>query len=372
MRILTVGNTYPPHHLGGYELLWQAAVRHLRAAGHEVRVLTSDHQQPGAGAEEDPDVHRDLRWYWEDHEFPRLGPRALWRLERDNRATWQRHVDAFRPDSVSWWAMGGMSLSLLRRNRLPSTGWVIDDWVVYAPMVDQWTRRLRRPVPWRRVSHWVFCADGVRRAAVGERGDLGRVSVEPLGVAPVFAEHPEQPWERRLLYVGRIDERKGIATAIEALQHLPGATLRVVGAGDQRERERLQALGGPVTFAAPVPRAELPAVYAGGDVTVFPVTWPEPFGLVPLEAMAVGRPVVATGRGGSGDYLRDGENCLLFEAGDASALADAVRRLEDPQLRATLRAGGLRTAAELSEQRWLDAVLRVHEERQGSDVPARP
>ena len=54
---------------------------------------------------------------------------------------------------------------------------------------------------------------------------------------------------------------------------------------------------------------------------MFPVRWNEPWGLVPIEAMARGRPVVATGRGGSGEYLRDGENCMLFDADDDAALA---------------------------------------------------
>jgi glycosyltransferase involved in cell wall biosynthesis len=66
--------------------------------------------------------------------------------------------------------------------------------------------------------------------------------------------------------------------------------------------------------------------------------------------MAQGRPVVATGRGGSAEYLRDGENCLLYEAGDAAALAAAVRRLAgDDALRARLRAGGLETAPRHTE-----------------------
>jgi glycosyltransferase involved in cell wall biosynthesis len=80
------------------------------------------------------------------------------------------------------------------------------------------------------------------------------------------------------------------------------------------------------------------------------VIWPEPWGLVPLEAMALGRPVLATGRGGSGDYLRDGGNALLFEAEDAGALATAATRLaDDAALRDRLREGGYRTAAEHDE-----------------------
>ena len=71
MRVLTVGNMYPPHHQGGYELLWRGSVAQLREAGHEVRVLTTDHREaePDSAVAEGSDVHRDLRWYWSGHEF---------------------------------------------------------------------------------------------------------------------------------------------------------------------------------------------------------------------------------------------------------------------------------------------------------------
>ena len=92
------------------------------------------------------------------------------------------------------------------------------------------------------------------------------------------------------------------------------------------------------------PRDALAGVYAGADALLFCVEWPEPFGLVPLEAMAVGTPVVATGTGGSAEYLRDGENCLLVEPGDADARSPrAVRRLAgDPELRAAAAGGRAR------------------------------
>src|SRR4051794_28051930 len=110
---------YPPHHLGGYELMWQSAVGHLREWGHEVRVLTSDYR----GEAVDPstpanaEVFRDLRWYWRDHAFPRLGPAGRLALERHNARVLRRHVEEFRPHAVSWWAMGGMSLSLIEQAR---------------------------------------------------------------------------------------------------------------------------------------------------------------------------------------------------------------------------------------------------------------
>ena len=107
-----------------------------------------------------------------------------------------------------------------------------------------------------------------------------------------------------------------------------------------------RALAGErVRFAGSVPREQLPGVYANADVVVFPVRWREPWGVVPLEAMGVGRPVVATGRGGSGEYLRDGENALLFDAEDPAELAARLTRLAgDEQLRERLRENGLETA----------------------------
>ena len=79
---------------------------------------------------------------------------------------------------------------------------------------------------------------------------------------------------------------------------------------------------------------------------LFPSVWDEPWGLVPLEAMAVGRPVVASGVGGTREYLEDGVNALTVPPADPEAIVSAVRRLAtDPALREQLRRGGAETAA---------------------------
>ena len=378
MRILTVGNMYPPHHLGGYELMCRSAVGHHRAAGHEVRVLTTDWREPyvDASTPEDADVHRELRWYWHDHEFPRMGPRGRLALERHNAEVLDRHVEQFVPDVVAWWAMGGMSLSLIERAYragLPATAVVVDDWLLYGPKVDASWRLLRHRV--RRLEkacRWLFASNVLRANARQAGFDPKRAEVARPGIdLQLFRFPPERPnrWAWRLLYCGRIDERKGIDLAIEALSHLPpDATLRVVGGGDEGHLAQLRQITGRLGLDARVvferrPREELPATYAEADALLFPVRWVEPFGLVPLEAMACGTPVIASGRGGSGEYLRDGENCLLFDADEgAAALAGRVRRLaEDPGLRGRLTAGGRATAARFGEGTFNDAVLAALE-----------
>jgi glycogen(starch) synthase len=354
VRILTIGNMYPPHHLGGYELIWRSAVRHHRAAGHDVRVLTTDTRFGEPAEPDDPDCFRELRWYWRDHGWPRLSPLGRLALERANARTLRRHLAEYRPDLVAWWAMGGMSLSLPARVALPSAAFVLDDWLDYGPGEDQWGRMLRRArFDTATIDHWVFISEYTRERARKLGYAFGSSEINPAGVGAEFlAPAPAQPWAWRLIYVGRIDERKGIDTAVRAVAQLPQqAQLDVVGAGDADAEARLRALVAQlglvdrVRFAGIVERDQLPARYAAADVALFPVRWREPWGVVPLEAMGVGRPVVATGRGGSGEYLRDGDNALLFDAEDPAALAAQISRLaKDAPLRERLRAGGFATA----------------------------
>jgi glycogen synthase len=386
VRVLTVGNMYPPQHLGGYELVWRSAVEHLRAEGHDVRVLTT-REDFGAEGADDPDVHRALRWYWRDFAFPRMPVRERVRLEGHNADVLERHLDELRPDVVSWWAMGGMSLSLLervRRRGLPAVAFVHDDWLAYGPLMDAWLNLGRRPpglarllervtglparVDFPGAARYVFVSEATRGRARDVGHDLPDTGIAHSGIDPLFLERraPEQPWGWRLLYAGRLDDRKGVDTVVDALAMLPAdATLTIVGTGDPREPARLErhaARAGAtdrVVFAGPRDREGLAAAYSAADVVVFPVRWDEPWGLVPLEAMAVGRPVVATGRGGSAEYLRDGENALLFDADDPTSLAAALRRVAtDDALRGRLRDAGLALAPRHTEAVFNDAVER--------------
>lgn len=392
MRVLAVGSLYPPHHLGGYEVIWLGTSRHLLDLGHEVRTLATVHREPAAGTAEDPhpDVHRELRWYWRNYGFPALGPRERFALERHNHAVLERHLDAFRPDVVMWWAMGGLSLSLVeavRRRGIPAVGVVCDDWLDYGPRVDGWLTGWRRirgravaplvaratGVPTRfdadRGPRWLFISEMTRRRA-RERGgwtipdsDVCHSGIDPHRFPDAG---PRLEWGGRLLCAGRVDPRKGVDTAIEALAALPRTTLEIVGTGLPEDLEALRALAGRigvaerVTFRPQVAHAALAAVYAAADAVVFPVRWEEPWGLVPIEAMSVGRPVIATGTGGSAEYLRDGRNCLTFTPGAAAGLAAAVTRLAgDPGLRTRLYAGGRETAARYTQEAF-DRQVAAH------------
>lgn len=382
-RVLAIGNAYPPHQLGGYEIIWRGVMRQLRAEGHAVRILTTEYRRPGArpGEPEDPDVHRELDWYWREHEWRSLSPLARLRLERHNAAVLDRHLSEFRPDAITWWPVGGLSLGLIERARrrgIPAVLFVLDYWLSYGPEHDLWMRmwaRLRpagavaervtglpTQVRYATAGRWVFCSRIARDHALASPARIADGAILSPGVADSFRlvgrESQPPEWSWRLLYVGRVVPQKGVVTAIEALALLPEqATLTIVGDGDREYRSLLErtAAGLGVAHRIEFERAraheELVSVYRDADAVVFPVEWDEPWGLVPLEAMALGRPVVATGRGGSGEYLDHERNALLFAPGDAAGLADALRALaSDPTLRARLRDGGYETAGRQGEE----------------------
>lgn len=394
LRVLAVTSMYPPHYLGGYELACQDVVEGLRARGHDVSVLTTRTRVAGVEdvpGERDTGVWRDLEWYWDDHVLLSPPVHRRWQLERRNQAALARALEAARPDVVSAWSMGAMSLGLLTaviERGLPLVCMVCDDWMLYGPKVDAWMRLFTgRPrlaavagrlagVPSRlpelgaHATH-CFVSRSTRSRAVSRSGwRLERATVVYGGVDTsalrAAATEPAE-WRWRLLYAGRIDGRKGIDTVIRSLNDLPPeATVRVQGRGDDDELARLHRVASGAGVADRVSfgvcsRDELPAVYAAADVVVFPSTWEEPFGMVPIEAMASRRPVVATAVGGSAEFLADGVNCLRFEPGDSAALAAAVTRLAgDPDLRAALVRGGDATADELSLERYVDIVEAWH------------
>lgn len=188
-----------------------------------------------------------------------------------------------------------------------------------------------------------------------------RITVVPSGVdlrhftpgGPASARHG---CAHRLLSVGRLVERKGVAEVISALGEVPDTELLVAGGPDRSalagdpEATRLRRLadtsgvGERVRFLGRVGREELPSLMRSSDAVVcFP--WYEPFGLVPLEAMACGVPVVAASVGGLIDTVVDDVTGLRVPPGDRSALGASLRRLlGDTELRHRLGQGGVQRA----------------------------
>lgn len=214
---------------------------------------------------------------------------------------------------------------------------------------------LARRVPWlvrpvlRRARLVVAASHALAEAAraLGAR----EVRVVPSGVAiPAAAGRPEEP--PHLLYVGRLSEEKGVLELVEAARGLP---LEVVGDGPLRAR-----VPGAVGFVSP---GELGPWYERASVVVTP-SRREGYGVVAREAMAWGRPVVASAVGGLVDAVEDGVTGLLVPPRDVGALRAALERLlGDGALRARLGAAGREKAQrELSLDAAAAALRAVYEE----------
>ncbi|MEU8381575.1 glycosyltransferase [Streptosporangium sp. NPDC048865] len=209
------------------------------------------------------------------------------------------------------------------------------------------------------------CADEVRE--LGAMGVFDRkIAIVPCGVD---LDHfcPDGPvafrdGRPRILSIGRMVPRKGVDTIVRALRHVPDAELMIAGgAPDDDESRRLRelvtgyGLTGRVHLIGSVGREEVPALMRSADVLVS-VPWYEPFGMVPVEAMACGLPVIASAVGGHLDTVA---GCgVLVPPRRPRAL---TRMLNDlltrPDLRETIGAAGARRAR--ARYGWPQVALRT-------------
>lgn len=160
-----------------------------------------------------------------------------------------------------------------------------------------------------------------------------------------------------VLFVGRLDARKGLDVLLHAFARVhaavPSARLVVVGAGpgESAARRHIEHLGlaACVVFAGRVSRNELPRFYAGARVFVSPALGGESFGIVLLEAMASGTPVIASNIAGYDEVVRAGIDGLLVPPGDAHALSAAIIRvLHDDNVAAQFAGAGRSRAADFA------------------------
>ena len=206
-----------------------------------------------------------------------------------------------------------------------------------------------------------------RATALTGRDDISVVAcaVEATPVPPPDRDAVEwKDGEFVVLTIARLVARKGLETLIAAVGRA-GAPVRLEVVGDGPERARLETLAaaaapGRVRFAGSVDAEAKALRLASADAFAL-VSAHEGFGLVYLEAMNAGLPVIAGNAGGQTDFLRYGENALLVAPGDVEACAAALRRLsEDASLRRTLAGNARTTAAAYTPGRMADEYVEVY------------
>ena len=352
MKVLYLVTAYARHPADVITPWLTETIRRLAARGVEVEVLAPSYRGLGAQMVDGVRVHRfryaPRPWETLTHDqtapdrirerpwflalvpgYVAAGSRAAARLARSGEFD---VVHAFWPIP-----QGVLGLAAKRAAGIPLVStffgveltWMDRQFPFLAPMLR---RIVRGSDAVTAIS--TYTAERLQRVAPGVRTE-----VIPFGAAVDAAPSlpPPRPAGARpeLLFIGRLVERKGVHLLLEALSLLENRPfLRVVGDGP--ERVRLQQLAGElrieedVVFHGFVPAEEKAERLAGCDAFVLPAVVDskgdtEGLGVVLLEAMTYGKPVIASAAGGIVDIVRDGRNGFLVPPGDAGALAAAIR-----------------------------------------------
>lgn len=200
----------------------------------------------------------------------------------------------------------------------------------------------------------------------------GEFAVIPNGVnLNVFRQDVEPLAQYRdgkvnILFIGRLEKRKGVAYLMNAYRKLkremPDIRLIIAGPGTRLRKQYEHWVKvwkvDDVVFAGMVPEAELPRYYKTADIFCAPAIKQESFGIVLLEAMAMGKPIVATNIDGYASVATHGEDSLLVPPRDARRLADALSTLaKDAKLREQMAEKGLKKVQEFSWEKVAERVV---------------
>lgn len=343
----------------------------LVQCGHNIQLLTSDYRLPPMGVHGEAGIYRELKLYSTPlAENAVLGRSfaATYAHERYNAGVLDERLERFRPDVVCAWNMQGLSKSLLFRMQAREIPLVFDlhsDWLLPENFnEDPWHRwwldnsSLRSKL-YRGGSRLVGRARRLLRALpIGESHELNiecsylvsnwlRSSLEEAGLRQaaklpviypgldldkIIPKDDFRP-KKHFLWAGRLKEAKGADLAVEAVGLLKergiDVKLDLFGMGDPKarkaKRQRIEALGliDRIQMRGIRP-GELAKHYSKFDAILYTSRNGEPFSITVLEAMLSKLPLIAAKIGGNEELLKDGHNALLFEAGSAKALADAM------------------------------------------------
>jgi len=185
----------------------------------------------------------------------------------------------------------------------------------------------------------------------------------PATIVPAAGTGHEQ--RRRVVFAGRMVRQKGVEILIRAAREVEGEFV-ICGEGRQLESMRRLAarlgVDDRVSFKGWLDSEQLAREFANASIVVVPSLWPEPFGLVGIEALAAGRPVVASATGGIEDWLDDGISGLCVKPGDVEDLARALNELlADPARQARMGAAGRDAVnSRFSPERHVAAMLDAY------------
>ncbi|MDN5347153.1 MAG: hypothetical protein PWP65_717 [Clostridia bacterium] len=385
MRVLLLSWEYPPQAVGGLARHVEDLAAALAAEKQEVHVLTVG--RPGEATralENGVYVHRV-------DPYPVNAPDFItWVLQLNARFLEEaikifRHFGSFHLLHAHDWLVAFTGRALKHAYRLPLVA------TIHATeagrnrgLYNDGQRYINSIEWWLTYEAWrvIVCSRHMHQEVQGLfQLPADKINIIPNGVVaakfrgvkpdPLFRARFALPQEKILLFVGRLVIEKGVQVLLEAMPQIlsacPEAKLLVVGRGPLEEhlKARARALGfdSKVYFVGYLDDRSRNMLYALADVAVVPSLY-EPFGIVALEAMAAGAPVVATNTGGLAEIITHRVDGMLALPGNAGSLAEnIVAVLRDADLAAGLRAKGTMLVDTVYDWRQIAGeTLKVYEE----------
>lgn len=393
VRVMMLSWEYPPVMVGGLGRHVHSVATMMARAGHEVTVVSR--HAPGVPVEEDLEGVQVVRAPEDPPLFPLSTPTMLaWAMAFNHgltraglRAARRAGFDVIHAHD---WLVAQAAITLKEQLGLPLVATIhsteIGRHLGWLP--EEMNRRIHSVERWlgHEASRVVLCSDFMRQEVSHLLGiDRDRIDVVPNGVdLPAWrTSRPAVRSARRRYhgtgplvgYAGRLVHEKGVQTILQALPELrrrhPGLRLVIAGGGPHepqlRELTARLALQPAVTFAGFLGE-DLPSLIAASDVMVVPSMY-EPFGMIALEAAAVGTPVAAAATGGLAEIVEPGRTGVTFPAGNSGALAEAVSRLlHEPERAARMAARAKRRVAD--RYSWETVVALVHRVYWAASQPA--
>ncbi|MBI2125523.1 glycosyltransferase family 4 protein [Candidatus Woesearchaeota archaeon] len=176
---------------------------------------------------------------------------------------------------------------------------------------------------------------------------------------------PRKNEKIRILYLGSLIQSKGAQILAEAVQGVD-CQVDMYGEGVLKEelQQKIEQKNLPITIHPPVPYAEIPSLYWQADIVVFPSLWPEPFGRIAIEAMAAGKPVIASAIGGIKETIAEGTG-ILVDPGNVQQLREAIILLmHDQELRKEMGKKGRKIVEKLyAEEKVVEKLMEVYGEQ---------
>lgn len=375
-RLLVCTDTYPPQ-VNGVSVVTALSVSGLQARGWECAVIAPRypanmlnpfaHERLGAGGTD---------WWTTVPSVP-LPAYPDIRLAAPFYPRVARVVSRFRPDLVhcaTEFMIGRLGQLAARRAGVPLVSSYHTDFSRYT---DAYGVAWARPAVHGYLRRFHSRSARIYTPSAPARDDLRALGMREVEVwgrgVDIESFHPSQADARLraelglgdafvFVHVGRLAHEKSVDCIVAAFAQLAARrndrTYRLViaGTGPCEPALRAQAPAGVVFLGHLDRRTALPRLYASADAFVFS-SITETLGLVVLEAMASGLPVIATPAGGVADHLRDGENGIAFPALDAATMSRAMERMaDDATLRARLAAGARATAEQMCWEAELDRL----------------